>query len=86
MSKNLDGIVARIRDVRAQKRPEIEKNLQKIDALLAAIRDTCGKASAVADRYSGLKTALQSVSFTDAENRLFPVIRESRLEPLADVG
>ena len=70
MSKNLDGIVARIRDVRAQKRPEIEKNLQTIDALLAAIRDTCGKASAVADRYSGLKTALQSVSFNDAENRL----------------
>lgn len=36
MSKNLDGIVTKIRDVRAQKRPEIEKNLQKIDALFAA--------------------------------------------------
>ncbi len=70
MSKNLDGIVARIRDVRAQKCPVIEKNLQKIDALLAAIRDTRGRASAVAARYPGLKTSLQSVSFTDAENRL----------------
>ena len=39
MSKNLDGIVAKIRDVRAQKRPEIE-NLQKIDALLAALACT----------------------------------------------
>ena len=70
MSKNLDGIVARIRDIRAQKRPEIEKNLQKIDALLAAIRDTRGRASAVADRYPDLKSALQGVSFIDAETSL----------------
>ena len=70
MSKNLDGIVAKIRDVRAQKRPEIEKNLQKIDALLAALRDTRGRASAVAARYPDLATALQGVSFNDAENSL----------------
>ena len=70
MSKNLDGIVARIRDVRAQKRPEIEKNLQKIDALLAALHDTRGRASAVAARYPDLASALQGVSFNDAENRL----------------
>jgi len=70
MSKNLDGIVAKIRDVRAQKRPEIEKNLQKIDALLAAIRDTRGRASAVAARYPDLATALQGISFNDAENKL----------------
>lgn len=70
MSKNLDGIVARIRDVRAQKRPEIEKNLQKINALLAALHDTRGRASAVAARYPDLALALQGVSFNDAENRL----------------
>jgi hypothetical protein len=70
MSKNLDGIVAKIRDVRAQKRPEIEKNLQKIDALLAALRDTRGRASAVAARYPDLASALQGVSFNDAENKL----------------
>ena len=70
MSKNLEGIVAKIRDVRAQKRPEIETNLQKIDALLAALRDTRGRASAVAARYPDLATALQGVSFNDAENRL----------------
>ena len=70
MSKNLDGIVAKIRDVRAQKRPEIEKNLQKIDALLAALRDTRGRASDVAKRYPDLATALQGVSFNDAENKL----------------
>ncbi len=70
MSKNLDGIVAAIRDKRAQKRPEVEKNLQKIDALLAALRDTRGRASAVAARYPDLATALQGVSFNDAENRL----------------
>ena len=70
MSKNLEGIVAKIRDVRAQKRPEIEKNLQKIDALLGALRDTRGRASAVAARYPDLATALQGVSFNDAENRL----------------
>ena len=70
MSKNLDGIVAKIRDVRAQKRPEIEKNLQKIDALLAALRDTRGRASTVAARYPDLASALQGVSFNDAENKL----------------
>lgn len=70
MSKNLDGIVARIRDLRAQKRPEVEKNLQKIDNLLVALRDTRGGASAVAARYPDLATALQGVSFNDAENRL----------------
>ncbi len=70
MSKNLDGIVAKIRDVRAQKRPEIEKDLQKIDALLTALRDTRGRASAVAARYPDLATALQGISFNDAENRL----------------
>lgn len=70
MSKNLDGIVAKIRDVRAQKRPEIETNLQKIDALLAALRDTRGRASAVAARYPDLASALQGVSFNDAENHL----------------
>ena len=70
MSKNLDGIVARIRDVRAQKRPEIEKNLQKIDALLAALRDTRGRAASVAARYPDLAAALQGVSFNDTENKL----------------
>lgn len=70
MSKNLDGIVARIRDIRAQKRPEIEKNLQKIDALLTALSDTRGRASTVAARYPDLASALQGVSFNDAENRL----------------
>ena len=70
MSKNLDGIVGRIREVRAQKRPEIEKNLQKIDALLAAFRNTRGRASAVAARYPDLATALLGISFNDAENKL----------------
>ena len=37
MSKNLDGIVARIRDVWAQKCPEIETISQKIDAILCAL-------------------------------------------------
>ena len=37
MSKNLDGIVARIRDVWAQKCPEIETISQKFDALLGAL-------------------------------------------------
>ena len=69
MSKNLDGIVAKIRDVRAQKRPEIEKNLQKIDALLAALCDTRRRASDVAKRYPDLATALQGVTFNDAENK-----------------
>ena len=67
MSKNLDGIVAAIRDKRAQKRPEVEKNLQKIDALITALRDTRGRASAVADRYPDLKEALNGVSFKEAE-------------------
>ena len=70
MSKNLDGIVARIRDVRAQKRPEIEKNLQKIDALLGALRDTRGRATSVAASYPDLASALQGISFNDAENKL----------------
>ena len=70
MSKNLDGIVAAIRKRRSEKRPEVEKNLLKIDALLGALRDTRGRASAVAARYPDLATALQGVSFNDAENRL----------------
>ena len=74
MSKNLDGIVAKIRDVRAQKRPEIEKNLQKIDALLSALRDTQGRASTVAASVAAsnpdLAMALQGVSFNDAKNKL----------------
>ena len=70
MGKNLDGIVTAIRDKRTQKRPEVEKNLQKIDMLLAALRDTRGRASAVAARYPDLATALQGVSFNDAENNL----------------
>lgn len=71
MSTNLDGIVAKIRDVRAKKRPVIEANMQTIDKLLAALRDTRGKASTVATRYPDLAAALQGVSFNDAENRLF---------------
>ncbi len=70
MSKNLEGIVAKIREVRKQKRPEVENNLQKIDKLLGALSDTRGQASAVAARYPDLATALQGVSFNDAENRL----------------
>ncbi len=70
MSKNLDGIVAAIRDKRAQKRPEVETNLNKIDALLAALRDTRARASTVAARYPDLSMALQGVSFNDAENNL----------------
>ena len=70
MSKNLDGIVAAIRKRRSEKRPEVEKNLQKIDALLGALRDTRGRASLVAASYPDLATALQGVSFNDAENRL----------------
>ncbi len=70
MSKNLEGIVASIRDIRAKKRPEVEANLQKIDNLLNALRDTRGRASAVAARYPDLAAALQGVSFNDAENRL----------------
>lgn len=70
MSTNLDGIVAKIRDVRAKKRPVIEANMQKIDKLLAALHDTRGKASTVAARYPDLAAALQGISFNNAENRL----------------
>lgn len=70
MSTNLEGIVARIRDVRARKRPETEQKLRKTEALLAALRDTREKASAVAARHPELAAALQGVSFNGAENRL----------------
>lgn len=70
MSKNLDGIVAKIRDVRAKKRPEIEKDMQKIDGLLGALRSTRGRVAAVSGHYPDLAEALQGVSFNEAENRL----------------
>ena len=70
MSKNLDGIVASIRDIRAKKRPEVEANLQKIDNLLNAIRATRGRADSVAAQYPDLKEALRGISFNEAENIL----------------
>ena len=70
MSKNLEGIVASIRDIRAKKRPEVEANLQKIDNLLNALRATRSRADSVAGQYPDLKEALRGVSFADAENRL----------------
>ncbi|MBR3222549.1 MAG: hypothetical protein IKF72_10005 [Kiritimatiellae bacterium] len=70
MSKNLDGIVAKIRDVRAKKRPEVEENLQKIEKLLSALRATRGRADSVAARYPYLKEALRGISFDEAENAL----------------
>lgn len=70
MSKNLEGIVAEIRRVRSQKRPEIEKKKQRLDALLAAVQATRGKATAVAAHYPDLATAMQGISFNEAENKL----------------
>lgn len=70
MSNNLDRIVKEIRDVRAKKRPDIEKNLQKIESLLAALRRTRDRASKVAGCYPDLKSALSGISFSDAENSL----------------
>lgn len=70
MSKNLEGIVASIRDIRAKKRPEVEANLTKIDNLLAAIRTTRGRADSVAAQYPDLKEALRGISFDEAENLL----------------
>ena len=70
MSKNLEGIVASIRDIRAKKRPEVEANLKKIDNLLAALRATRGRADSVANQYPDLKEALRGISFTPAETLL----------------
>ena len=70
MSKNLEGIVASIRDIRAKKRPEVEANLKKIDNLLTAIRTTRGRADSVATQYPDLKEALRGISFNEAENLL----------------
>ncbi|MBR6022333.1 MAG: hypothetical protein IK066_07935 [Kiritimatiellae bacterium] len=75
MSKNLEGIVEKIRSVRAQKLPEIEKKKQRLDAMLAALQATRGKAKAVAAQYPELKIALDSISTNgnigvDAENSL----------------
>ncbi len=70
MSKNLYGIVAKIRDVRAKKRPEIEKHIEKIDKLLASISDTRKRASDVAKNNDDLTVALQSVSFDRAKDSL----------------
>ncbi len=70
MSKNLDGIVAKIREVRKQKRPEVENNLQRIDNLLAAISETRGRADSVANPYPDLKETLRGISFNPAETLL----------------
>ena len=70
MSKNLEGIVAEIRRVRSQKRPEIEKKKQRLDALLATVQATRSKATAVAAHYPDLTTAMQGVPFNEAENKL----------------
>lgn len=75
MSKNLEGIVEKIRSVRAQKLPEIEKKKQRLDTLLSAIQATRGKAKVVAAQYPELKIALDSISTNgnigvDAENSL----------------
>ena len=70
MSKNLEGIVASIRDIRAKKRPEVEANLQKIDNLLNALRATRSRADSVAAQYPDLKEALRGISFNEAENLL----------------
>ena len=70
MSKNLEGIVASIRDIRAKKRPEVEANLQKIDNLLNALRATRSRADSVAAQYPELKEALRGISFNEAENLL----------------
>ncbi len=70
MSKNLEGIVASIRDIRAKKRPEVEANLKKIDNLLNAIRTTRSRADSVASQYPDLKEALRGISFNEAENLL----------------
>ncbi len=70
MSKNLEGIVAKIREVRAQKRPEVEKNLQKIDALLSTLNDAHLRKEAIATSYPELAPVMNGVSFNEAENRL----------------
>ena len=70
MSKNLEGIVASIRDIRAKKRPEVEANLQKIDNLLNALRATRSRADSVAAQYPDLKEALRGISFNEAEKLL----------------
>lgn len=70
MSKNLEGIVAEIRRVRSQKRSEIEKKKQRLDALLAAVQTTRGKAGSVAAHYPDLAAAMQGISFNEAENKL----------------
>ena len=62
MSKNLEGIVEKIRSVRAQKLPEIEKKKERLDALLAALQATRGKAKAVAAQYPDIQIALDSLS------------------------
>ena len=75
MSKNLEGIVAEIRRVRSQKRPEIEKKKQRLDALLAAVQTTRGKAGSVAAHYPDLAAAMQGISFNEAENKLLEALK-----------
>lgn len=70
MSTNLDGIVAKIRSVRSQKRPELEKKKDRLEALLAALQGTRGKASTVAAQYPDLAVAMQRISFDGAENQV----------------
>ena len=70
MSKNLEALVAAIRDIRAQKRPEVKAKLQKVNNLLNALRTTRASADRVAGQYPDLASALQGISFSDAENCL----------------
>ena len=67
MSKNLEGIVAAIRQKRMEKAPKIKDNLQKLTRLADAIRSTQSKASSVAAQYPDLKEALRTISFGNAE-------------------
>ena len=67
MSKNLEGIVAAIRQKRMAKAPKINDNLQKLTRLADAIRSTQSKASSVAAQYPDLKEALRTISFGNAE-------------------
>lgn len=77
MSTNLDGIVAKIREVRKQKRPEIDARLDVISPLCAAVKKTEKMTNAVAASDADFTTALHGIRFgeviqslKDAERKL----------------
>lgn len=77
MSTNLDGIVAKIREVRKQKRPEIDARLHIISPLCEAVKKTEEMTNAVAASDADFTTALHGIRFgeviqslKDAERKL----------------